>query len=86
MPVNVDALSLRWRSEFEAIESTIRAVNKALSASLLGIKTTSASPGGPTTLPREAESAEVVGANWHCGWRCEFQSFESTVEAINEAL
>jgi hypothetical protein len=38
MPVNVDALSLRWRSEFEAMESTIRAVNKALSASLLGIK------------------------------------------------
>jgi hypothetical protein len=27
-----------------------------------------------------------VWTHWHCGWRCEFESFESTIEAINKAL
>jgi hypothetical protein len=41
-----------------------------------------ASAGGPTTLRRKSKVGEAVGANCHC----EFQSFESTVAAINKPL
>jgi hypothetical protein len=33
-------------------------------------------------LPRNSMGGEGVGANW----RCEFDSFESTVDPINKAL
>jgi hypothetical protein len=76
-----------WRCECESVESTVERINKALSASRLGVSNTILeSAGGPTTLPRESKVGEGVGANWHCGWRCEFQSFESTIAPINEAL
>jgi hypothetical protein len=58
-------------------------MNKALLASLLDIwNTVLARAGGPTMLPGESKVGEAVGADW----RCDIESFESTVEPINKAL
>jgi hypothetical protein len=74
---------MRWLSEFESFESTVAAINKALSASLIDIyDIVLACAGSPTTLPQKSKGGAGVGANCHC----EFQSFERTVDPTNTAI
>jgi hypothetical protein len=59
---------MRWLSEFESFESTVAAINKALSASLIDIyDIVLACAGSPTTLPQKSKGGAGVGANCHCG-------------------